>query len=75
MQERTVRALLDSKPEYQKVTIMRVDWDKYRGGDIVKELAIPRRSTLVMFNKGKEVGRVVAKTSTPAIEALFKAVM
>jgi predicted metal-binding protein len=70
-----VRALLDSKSEYRKVTIMRVDWDTHRDADIVNELKIPRRSTLVMFNKGKEVARVVAQTGTPAIEALFKAVM
>ena len=70
-----MRALLDSKSEYQKVTIMRVDWDTHRDGDLVKELKIPRRSTLVMFNEGKEVGRVVAQTSTSAIEALFKAAM
>ena len=68
-------ALLDSKPEYKKVTIMRVDWDTYRDGDLVKELAIPRRSTLVMFNQGKEDGRVVAGTSTAAIDALFQAAM
>ena len=70
-----MRALLDSKSEYQKVTVMRVDWDTHRDGDLVKELKIPRRSTLVMFNEGKEVGRVVAQTSTSAIEALFKAAM
>ncbi|MFT5174959.1 MAG: thioredoxin 1 [Gammaproteobacteria bacterium] len=70
-----MRALLNSKSQYKNVTIMRVDWDTNRDGDIVKELKIPRRSTLVMFNKGKEVGRVVAQTSTAAIEALFKAAM
>ena len=70
-----MRALLDSKPEYQHVVHMRVDWDTYRDADIAKMLEIPRRSTLVMFNKGEEVGRVVAQTSTPAIEALFKAAM
>ena len=75
MQERAVRALLDSKPEYKKVTVMRVDWDTERNGELVKQLAIPRRSTLVMFDKGAEVGRVVAQTSTAAIESLFKAVM
>ena len=70
-----MRALLDKKPEYQAVTIMRVDWDTYRNADIVKELGVPRRSTLVMFNGGKEVGRVVAQTGGDAIEALFKAAL
>ena len=70
-----MRALLDKKPEYQAVTIMRVDWDMYRNADIVKMLDVPRRSTLVMFSGGKEVGRVVAQTSNDAIEALFKAAL
>ena len=54
---------------------MRVDWDQFRDDPIVDELKIRRRSTLVMFNEGKEVGRVVAQTSAAAIEALFKAVV
>ena len=66
-------ALLDKNPKYQSVTLVRVDWDKFRGDSIVKELKIPRRSTLVMFKGGKEVGRVVAQSSADAIEALFKA--
>ena len=70
-----MRALLDSKPEYRNVTIIRVDWDTHRDAEFVTMLEIPRRSTLVMFNKGEEVARVVAQTGTPAIEALFKAVM
>ena len=70
-----MRALLDSKPEYRKVTIMRVDWDTYRDDKLVKLLRIPRRSTLVMFNNGEEVARVVAQTGSSAIDALFKAVM
>ena len=54
---------------------MRVDWETHADGDLVRELRIPRRSTLVMFDKGEEVGRVVAQTSEDAIEALFKAVV
>jgi hypothetical protein len=70
-----VRALLDSNPDYRTVTIMRVDWDTHRRDDFVAELKIPRRSTLVMFRDGNEVGRVVAQTGTDAIEALFKAAL
>jgi len=70
-----VRALLKSNPEYQHVVHMQVDWDTWRDAEITKMLEIPRRSTLVMFNKGEEVGRVVAQTSQSAIEALFKAAM
>ena len=52
---------------------MAVDWDMHRDDAIVDELRIPRRSTLVMFRGGKEIGRVVAQTDEAAIEALFKA--
>lgn len=68
-------ALQKSNPAYRKVKVIRVDWDRYSGDAIVRELKIPRRSTLVMFSKGKEVGRVVAQTSTSAIEALFRAAL
>lgn len=68
-------ALLDSNPAYKAVQVMRVDWDQSRDDSIVKELKVPRRSTLIMFKQGKEVGRVVAQTSAQAIEPLFKKVV
>ena len=68
-------ALLDGNPAYRAVKIIRVDWDTHRGGPLVSELRIPRRSTLVMFKGGKEVARVVAQTRREEIEALFQAVM
>ena len=68
-------ALQKSNPAYLKVKIIRVDWDRHRRDPIVSELKIPSRSTLVMFAKGKEVGRVVAQTGTSAIEALFRAAL
>lgn len=70
-----MRALQKSNPAYLKVKIVRVDWDKFGKDAIVRELKVPSRSTLVMFAKGKEVGRVVAQTSTSAIEALFRAAL
>lgn len=66
---------MEKNPAYRAVTFMHVDWDKYGDSDFARELRIPRRSTLVMFGGGKEVGRLVAQTSESAIEALFKAVM
>lgn len=67
--------LLDSNPEYRVVKVMRVDWDTHRRDPIVTELKIPRRSTLVMFNEGKEVGRVIAQTQPEDIEVLFMAAL
>ena len=65
-------ALLDSNPEYKAITIMRLDWDSQGGEAIVKELGIGNRATLVMFKNGKELGRVLFKTSRADIEPLFK---
>ncbi len=68
-----MRALQQGNPDYAAITVMKVNWDDFSGAPIVSELNIPRRSTLVMFNGGEEVGRVIAQTSTEAIEALFQA--
>ena len=71
-QERAIRAIKGEDKAYAKITVMKVDWDKYKGSAIRKSLGIPRRSTLVMFRGGKEVGRVVAQTSKSSIKRLMK---
>ena len=53
------------------MTVLEMDWDKYRGSRIGKQLKIPRRSTLVMYSKGKEVGRIIAGTSPDSIKNLI----
>ncbi len=68
-----MRALIDGNPEYRAVTVMKVDWDRFSGDPIVGELGVRGRSTLVMFSRGEEVGRVVGQTGAGAIEPLFKA--
>ncbi len=50
---------------------MQMDWDKNRRSPLIKKLNIPRRSTLIMFKGGKEVGRIVAGTSTSQIKGLI----
>ena len=68
-----MRALIDRNPAYQAVTVMKVDWDRFSDDAIVDELGVRGRSTLVMFSRGEEVGRVVGQTGAGAIEPLFKA--
>ena len=68
-----MRALIDSNPAYQAVTVVKVDWDKFSGAPIVDELGVKGRATLVMFSGGEEVGRVVGQTGADAIEPMFKA--
>jgi thiol:disulfide interchange protein len=71
-QERTINALIEANPAYgEAITIYRVDWDDYGRGDLVNQLNVPRRSTLVMFRDGSEVGRIVAGTREADIRALL----
>ena len=70
-QERTVSALIENNEAYRAVTVMKVDWDKFRGEPITKELNVRRQATLVMFNDGKEVDRLISQTSADIIRQLF----
>ena len=74
-QQRAIESLQRANAAYKEIVVMRVDWDKYGRSDFARSLKIPRRSTLVMFNDGQEVGRVVAQTGKSQIEQLYKLVL
>lgn len=74
-QERVIGQLRSDNPAYQAVTVMFADWDTYRGSDLVKRFNVPRRSTLIAFKGGEEVGRIVAGTGQAEIAALFDAML
>ena len=69
-QERVIESLMDGGA-YGTITVMRVDWDTYQTSQLVKDLNIPRRSTLVLLKGDKELGRVVAQTSEASIKGLL----
>lgn len=70
-QKRVLSSLRGKGKPYSNLTILEMDWDKYRGSKIGKQLRIPRRSTLVMYDGGKEVGRIIAGTSSSSIKKLI----
>lgn len=70
-QERVMDALQAENPAYDAIPVLRVDWDTYRGGQLVADMAIPRRSVLVMMQGKTELGRIVAGTGRDQIAALF----
>lgn len=70
-QSRAIKALRAENKAYEKITFMKVDWDTNKSKPIARNLNIPRRSTLVMFKDGKEVGRIVAGTSKKDIQGLM----
>ena len=73
-QERVISALLESDPGYEDaVTFLAVDWDQYKGSELVEILNIPRRSTLVVLKADREYGRIVAGTARGQIKELMDA--
>jgi hypothetical protein len=67
-----VSALLDSNAKYRDVLVFEVNWDRHRGSAVTKDLGVGRRSTLVMFKSGKEIGRVVSRVDAKSIGNLFE---
>lgn len=71
-QERVIKALQAANPAYEKaIRFINVDWDQWGDGDLVRQLNIPRRSTLVVLKGDKELGRIVAGTAKAEIKALM----
>lgn len=70
-QNRVINALRAQGEPYNSLVMMAVDWDETRNTPLISDLNVPRRSTLIMFKNGKEVGRIVAGTSTRDIQALI----
>jgi thioredoxin 1 len=71
-QERVINALLQENPAYaQSISFIAVDWDEWGSGDLVRELNVPRRSTLVVLKGDQELGRIVAGTGRDEIKALM----
>ena len=70
-QKRIISSLRKSGEPYSDLTILEMDWDKFRGSQIGNDLQIPRRSTLVMYTNGAETGRIIAGTSPASIKALI----
>ncbi|MDB6179376.1 thioredoxin family protein [Paracoccus sp. Z330] len=71
-QERVINALRSTDPAYDKaITFMDVDWDQWKGSQIVKDLSVPRRSTLILLRGNNELGRIVAGTSRDQIKELL----
>jgi thioredoxin 1 len=70
-QERVINALVSENPAYGAISFVSVDWDQWGDGDLVAQLGVPRRSTLVVLKGDKELGRIVAGTSREDIQALM----
>lgn len=63
---------MQENPAYaQSISFIAVDWDEWGSGDLVRELNVPRRSTLVVLKGDQELGRIVAGTGRDEIKALM----
>lgn len=73
-QVRVLDRLRAENPAYDRaITFITVDWDEHARSELARELAIPRRSTLVALKGRTEIGRIVAGTSEADIKALLDA--
>lgn len=71
-QGRVISALRAADPAYDAgITFMLVDWDEWQNSQIVRDLNVPRRSTLIVLRGNKELGRIVAGTAQKDIKALL----
>ena len=70
-QERVLEELTGESDAYKAIPILRVDWDLFGNGEFSRQLAIPRRSTLVMMHGTSELGRLVAETRKDKIAGLL----
>lgn len=71
-QARVIEALKAADPAYDStISFLNVDWDQWGEGELVQQLNIPRRSTLVVLKGNAELGRIVAGTAKADIKALM----
>ena len=71
-QGRVINALAKDNPNYKKnIVFVKVNWDAYKGSDLVRKYGVPRRSTLVMLKGGRTVGKIIAQTGERQIKALL----
>ena len=71
-QERAITAIRAANPAYDAaITFVRVDWDDFSRDEVTTSRNIPRRSTLVLLRGDQELGRIVADTRRPEIQALM----
>lgn len=72
VQERKINQLRAENPAYdQAMTFVQVDWDQWGKAPVSTSRKIPRRSTLLVLKGNKELGRIVAGTSTSQIKGLM----
>jgi thiol-disulfide isomerase/thioredoxin len=64
---------LSAKPEFKKLIIFRVDFDKQK--EAVRGFDARMQSTLVGFHGTKETGRSVGDTKEPSIEHLLESTL
>ena len=67
-----LKGLRASNPDYNKsIKFVLIDWDDFSAHTVTTSRNIPRRSTLLLVKKGKEVGRLIAETGVQEIKAFL----
>ncbi len=69
LQDPILNSLIKS-PAYKDVTFLEVDFDTQK--DVLKTFNVSMQSTILVFNKGQEQGRLTGNTKEADIENLAK---
>lgn len=67
-QGKVIKNYMESNPEID-LTVLKVDYDDQKTA--VQYFKAPKQSTLVVFNNGEEIGRMIAETNKELLEELF----
>ncbi len=71
--QRPVIDQLTMKSEFKDLAVFQVDFDSSK--DLLRELAVSKQSTLIVYIGEREVARSTGETRPEAIEALLKKAM
>jgi thioredoxin 1 len=68
--QKPIVAAFAQTPDFESLTIVDVDYDTQK--DALRQLAVQKQSTLIVFKGKKEVARAVGITRRETIEALMR---
>lgn len=71
-QERVLAQLAEENPDYSEhILFVSVDWETFGRSEMVQDLNVLRRSTLLALKGDEEIGRLIAGTRVETIKDLL----
>ena len=68
VQERIVMETVEQNPDFDKLTIISVDFEEYRDLPVAMDRDVEQSSTMLVLNSGGEIARIIEVTSEEEIK-------